>query len=229
MEIPDRAIVPTMMADEWEELVAQIHLVKDVATRIQIDVMDGHLVPSISFPYNKTILNGTRIPHADDISYGAHLMVQHPNEVGHRFIDAGVKRVVAQIEGFRSGEAPNVYNEWKERGVEVGVSIQIDTPLAEIDFLIKNDIVSLVQVMSIARIGFQGESFDERALSRIHEIKGKYDHVTISVDGGVNKETLQSLFDVGVTYFGVGSAVMKADNPITAFNELTYLLQTYAH
>lgn len=228
METSERLIVPTAMASEWDELVAQINAVKDAATRIQIDVMDGQLVPSFSFPYNKTILDGQKIPYTDSIFYEAHLMVQHPQEVGHRFIHAGAKRIVPQIEGFRSGEAARVFQEWKDEGADVGVSIMLDTPLSEIRELIEGNIVSSVQVMSIARVGFQGEQFDERAFSKIEEIKERYEHVTISVDGGVNKETLQSLVHAGVTFFGVGSAVMKADNPITAFNELTYLLQTYA-
>lgn len=221
-------IEPAIMADEWESLVAHIESIADVATHVQIDVMDGHLVPSISFPYNKTFLEDQRLPHADTISFSAHLMVQHPQEVGHRFIDAGVRRIVAQIEGFREGEVSRVCEEWKQRGVQTGISLLLDTALEDIEPLVESEVVSIVQVMSIARIGYQGEPFDERALVRIAQLRRKYPDVTIAVDGGVNEETLEPLLDAGANLFGVGSAIMKAEEPEQAYTHLSNLLESYA-
>jgi ribulose-phosphate 3-epimerase len=155
-------------------------------------------------------------------------MVQHPQEVGHQFIDAGVQRVVAQVEGFRKGEVARVCNEWRERGVEVGISIMLDTPLDDASFLVASGLVSVVQVMSIAHIGYQGTSFDERALVRIRELRDRYPDVTIAVDGGVNKDTLEPLLDAGATVFGIGSAIMKTEDPKASFVRFQELLNVYA-
>lgn len=222
-------IAPAIIADEWDSLVAQIEQVHSAAERIQIDVMDGQLVPSFSFPYNKTMLANQTLPHANDIHFEAHLMVQHPQEVGIRFIHAGARSIIAQIEGFRVGEASRVYNIWKEAGaVETGVSLMLDTPIEHVYPLIENGDVALVQVMSIARIGFQGEAFDSRALMRIQELKERYPNVTIAVDGGVSADNLETLLDAGATQFGIGSAIMRAENPSEALTQLQRSLDAYA-
>ena len=215
-------IVPALMADEWESLVTQVELITPVAKRVQIDVMDGQLVPSFSFPYNKTMLSDQRFPHTDSIHYDVHLMVQHPQEVGERFIAAGADTIIAQIEGFRAGEAERVFLEWKEQGVETGVSLLLDTPLEVADSLVQSGAVSIVQIMSIARIGYQGEQFDERAFERISILRERYPNITIAVDGGVKIDTVQQLIERGAELLGVGSAIMKSENPVaalTSFNE----------
>lgn len=219
-------VVPAIMADEWESLVAQVEVIAPVVQRVQIDVMDGHLVPSISFPYNKTMLSDQQFPHGDTIHYDVHLMVQHPQEVGHRFIEAGANTIIAQIEGFRESEAEKVFIEWKEKGVETGVSLLLDTPLEKIESLVESDIVSLVQVMSIARIGYQGESFDTRALDRISLLKNKYPDITIAVDGGVKHNHVSVLIEKGAALLGVGSAIMKAENPTHAFTSFEEALKS---
>lgn len=228
MRLAYPVIEPALMADEWDSLVDQIELIAGVAKYAQIDVMDGRLVPPFSFPYNKTILDGQKLPHTNSISFGVHLMVQHPQEVGLRFIDAGVERVVAQIEGFREGEVERVCSEWRERGVEVGISIMLDTPLEHVTHLLDSGVASIVQVMSIAKIGYQGHAFDERSIARVRELRAKYPNVTIAVDGGVNEETLESLFNAGADMFGIGSAIMKTDDPSASFHKLRDLLNSYA-
>jgi len=89
--------------------------------------------------------------------------------------------------------------------------------------------VSSVQVMSIARVGYQGEKFDERALVRISELRELYPDVTIAVDGGVSSENLKSLFDAGANSFNIGSAIMKSKNPEDELIHLQKLLNSFAH
>ena len=219
-------IVPAIMADEWDELNAHLAVVAPFADVVQIDVMDGHLVPSFSFPYNKTILDGRPLPH-ENIFYEVHLMVQHPHEVGERFIAAGAKRVIAQIEGFRTGEAEKVFEAWKEEGAEVGVSIMLKTPLQQVEELLERKVVSHVQVMSIERVGFQGGAFDERALVRIKELRASFPDVTLSVDGGIRENAIESVFKAGANYVGVGSAIMGTQNPDKAYATLQKLVEQY--
>lgn len=218
-------VAPALMASEWDSLAAQIELIAGAATHAQIDVMDGRLVPSQSFPYNATSFEGRTLPHTDSIFFEVHLMVQDPEDIGHQFITAGVRRVIAQIEGFRDkDDALRVSQAWKATGAEVGVSLLLDTPLEEVAPLIDSGAVSVVQVMSIARIGYQGEAFDERALVRIAELRERYPDVTISVDGGVNANTIAALRNAGANMFGIGSAIMKTDNPKESLMHLQELV-----
>ena len=226
MQLAHPVIEPALMADEWEQLVAQIERISSVAHYAQIDVMDGHLVPSFSFPYNKTILSDQHLPYAESINFAAHLMVQHPQEVGNRFITAGAKRIVAQVEGFREGEMERVCHEWKSHGVEVGLSVMLGTPLEAVDELVEKGVVTIVQVMSIERVGYQGQEFDARALARISDLTEMYPKLTIAVDGGVNADNIESIREAGADVFGVGSAIMKTENPQRAFAELEQLLSS---
>lgn len=222
-------ISPAIMAKEWDSLIEQIEAISEHTTHAQIDVMDGNLVPPISFPYNQTNLEGKVIPHSDKINFEVHLMVQNPKEVGANFIRAGATRITAQLEGFYEEEAMQTFEEWKDRGAETGVSLLLDTPLKDVVPLIDSGAVSLVQVMSIARVGYQGEKFDERALARIQELRELYPNVTIAVDGGVNSENLKSLFDAGANSFGIGSRIMKTENPPQALLHFQKLLNSFTH
>ena len=95
--------------------------------------------------------------------------------------------------------------------------------------IINSGAVSLVQVMSIARVGYQGEKFDGRALARIRELRELYPSVTIAVDGGVNSENIKSLFDAGANSFGIGSRIMKAENPEQELIYFQNLLNSFTH
>lgn len=214
-------IAPAIMVSEWEELLEAISFVGSFSKHAQIDVMDGHLVPSFSFPYNKTMLDGRRIENPHNIFLEVHLMVQHPQEVGRRFIHAGASRIVAQVEGFREGELLRVYESWSEEDCALGISILLDTPLADIDELVRSGLVDVIQVMSIQKIGFQGEPFDERAYARIRELKALYPHMKVSVDGGVSVDNITHLIHAGADILSIGSAIMKSSNPASAYNAFT--------
>ena len=66
--------------------------------------------------------------------------------------------------------------------------------------------------MGIAKIGFQGEPFDERVLEKIKDFRDEYVDVTISVDGGVSLESAPRLVEAGVNRFVVGSALWQSND-----------------
>ena len=67
--------------------------------------------------------------------------------------------------------------------------------------------------MGIARIGYQGEQFDERVIDRIKEFKKAYPYSIVSVDGGVNKESAPLLKEAGVDRLVIGSAIFNSGSP----------------
>lgn len=228
-------IQPAIMADEWEMVISQMRRFSDFATRMQIDVMDGQLVHPQSFPYNDTVLSGREFPSFGDVTFEVHLMVTDPLHTGGEFISAGCSGIVAQIEGFAHQRehgaidvdaVRNALAAWRELGAQqVGLSIMLDTPLDTLTPFLDSGDIDLVQVMSIARIGYQGEAFDERALMRIRTLKTRYPHVTINVDGGVNNETIGECVSAGASVCTVGSALVGATEPKAAYD----ILRTAAH
>ncbi|MEK7390774.1 MAG: hypothetical protein AAB635_01405, partial [Patescibacteria group bacterium] len=72
--------------------------------------------------------------------------------------------------------------------------------------------VDFVQFMGIAKIGFQGQLFDERVYDKISGLRATRPNVTISVDGGVNLETATKLIEAGANRLVVGSALFESED-----------------
>ena len=224
----NRYIQIAIMAANWDTLLKKLNLVSDFSNQIQIDVMDGILSTSISFPYtDNNSFSKNNLPNTDSVDYEVHLMVADPLMVGLQFIELGVESIVAQIEGFKDyKDIENVLKEWKTIGdVKIGLSIMLDTEIDKIKKIIDSDLLDYVQVMSIARIGYQGEKFDERTINRVKELRSKYPNLTISVDGGVGEENILRLKEVGVNIFSVGSTIVNSDNPENSYKKLNKLIK----
>jgi ribulose-phosphate 3-epimerase len=105
-----------------------------------------------------------------------------------------------------------------EKVVQLGLALNPDTPLdAILPYMEKID---FVQCMGIAKIGYQGQPFDDRVLERVNTIRIKYPNMPISIDGGVNHETAGLLKHAGATRLVAGSAIFGAEDIAAAIEEL---------
>lgn len=216
-----KEIIPAILPENFNDLLGHVESVKDSVRVVQIDICDGVFVPSKCWPYKndsgefKKILDEEEgLPEWLTMDYEIDLMVQNPLEDAEKWVRAGAKRLIFHIESEGVAETmqmlktDHVYNVMDDL-LEVGVAINIDTPISALENII--DDISVVQCMGIARIGFQNEKFDERVLGKIKEIKAKYPEVLISIDGGVDFENLQSLIDAGVDRFVAGHSVFQGE------------------
>lgn len=222
----DPHVIPTNTcppdAAELERRSAQFAaMFSDSAQAVQLDIADGSFAPVVSWPYfhgqMSELERGARLPYADQMQYEIHMMVRDPLQIGVHLARAGALRLVPHIEVFENPEiAREAFAAWKQAGVaEIGLAILIDTPLERLDPLVKD--IDVVQIMSIARIGKQGEPFDERALQRVEELHAKYPDLMVSVDGGITEANVELLVRAGANRLCVGSAISRADNPAAAF------------
>ena len=102
-----------------------------------------------------------------------------------------------------------------EVGIAVGCDAQPDSlePFeAQFDY---------VQVMGIAKVGYQGEPFDKRALYLLERLRQRYPELPLQVDGGVTLKNAYALAKAGATRLVAGSAVFTADDPLAAIAALT--------
>jgi ribulose-phosphate 3-epimerase len=77
-----------------------------------------------------------------------------------------------------------------------------------------------VQFMGIAKIGFQGQPFDQNVLHQIHWLKRELPNMPIAVDGGINRDTAQLVVDAGATKVVVGHDILESSNPLEEVREL---------
>lgn len=221
-------IIPAILPKNFEELETDVGLVTGLVPTVQIDICDGKFVPNITWPYKKhdenfeAILREERgLPHWENIEYEIDLMVKNPEEDVMRWITAGAARIIIHVESTQ-----HLVTTVQKVGslVDIGLAINIDTPNEVLAPLLGPGIgvdgaevagenhIKFIQCMGIAKIGFQGESFDRRVLEKIATLQKMYPNMPISVDGGVTLENARELRDAGATRLVAGSAIFNTTN-----------------
>jgi len=213
------------MPKSFEDLALKVDSVAGFVSRVQIDVMDGKFVPERTWPYFSyhdsefvaILSESAGLPLWDKIDYEVDLMVSTPETDVFDWIKAGVKRVILHIESTEElvkliGEIRAEFGNPKESefAPEIGIAANNDTSFEELEEFVS--LADFIQVMGIARIGYQGEKFDERAISRITQLRKKFPGLIISVDGGVNNETAPRLVEAGASRLVSGSYLFKSLN-----------------
>ncbi len=230
-------IIPAIMPKSFADLNLKAELVRGLVPLAQIDVMDGKFVKSRSWPYMETAsASGDHfdqlksqeelLPFFDELDYEIDLMIDEPEKHIYEWLPLGASRLIFHVEAIKDMDMFFAHDIWKEGArdiggqtvIEVGLAITPGTPLEEI--LPHLSKIDLVQCMGIAKIGYQGEPFDERVLEMINAIRVVAPNMPISVDGGVNMETAHLLKAAGATRLVSGSAVFGAEDMGVAIEAL---------
>lgn len=221
-------IIPAIMPQSFTELREHFELVDGLVRTVQLDVMDGVFVPAKSWPYTDGDYEGfmkmakekESLTELSGMDFEVDLMVKNPETEIVYWLAVGASRVIVHLESTKV--LPSIisfindqFHERKEidsfsKPREFGIALDILTPNKAIEALVRE--IDFVQYMGIAKIGFQGEPFDERVLEKIKDFRDEYADVTISVDGGVSLESAPRLVEAGVNRLVVGSAIWKSEN-----------------
>jgi ribulose-phosphate 3-epimerase len=136
-----------------------------------------------------------------------HLLVDDPTEWIEECVALKPDRIFAQVERMGNIEyfvqALAGYG-----GVRVGLGLGIATPLTTLTDHILGDIDSVL-LMAIEP-GYSGRQFDPAVITKIQELRKRWDG-TIAVDGGINPETYIQSLSAGATEAGANTALWKGD------------------
>ncbi len=216
-------IIPAILPKDFKEIEEKIELITGMVTRVQVDICDGKFVPSTTWPYKKpdsnyeAILREERgMPEWETIDYEFDLMIKDPTEDDMRnWLSVGAARIVLHADSSPDlTPCINVLNGL----AEIGLALNIKTPIDVIEKY--KDKISYIQLMGITKVGFQGQAFDPRVLSKIKEIKEKYPEMVVQIDGGVSLATAEELRDAGADRLIVGSALFGSDNVVDTLYQL---------
>ena len=193
------------------------HLQNDVDTGssadwIQVDVMDGHFVPNLSFgaPVMKNVQ--TNLP------LDIHLMVENPADRIDEFLAIGVHHITFHAEAVDSTEERNaLIQRIREGGATAGIAINPDTPLAVVDDVIGD--IDLLLVMSV-HPGFGGQSFIADVLEKVSAARQAHPDLMIQMDGGVDDATASQCIEAGANNLVSGSFIFGADDRAAAIASL---------
>lgn len=200
-------ISPSILSADFSKLREEIQTI-DAAPFLHIDVMDGVFVPNISF--GAKIQKEIR-PYFKNMVFDTHLMIIDPIKYVKDFAEAGSDYITFHVEA--NSDVADTINEIKKYNVKPGISIKPNTKVEEIIPYLKD--LDLVLVMSVEP-GFGGQKFIPSALDKIKQLaqlkkENGYNYL-ISVDGGINDDTLSLVSAAGVEVVVAGSYLFKQDN-----------------
>lgn len=222
-------IIPAILESTFEAVSKKLDTVAGHAKIVHLDICDGTFVPAITWPFLSPVVEGKSLniennlkamiadelemPHWQDIDFELHLMVANAKRLLPELMAIGPTRVIFQLEAFT-----DYYTEIEDcckllpTIVEPGAAINPDTNVEILFELLDDGIVSFVQCMDIAKIGVQGEPFDERVLKNIETLRSRYPNLPIAADGAITLDNAGELIARGVTRLVIGSAIFSAEN-----------------
>ena len=166
---------------------------------LHLDIMDGHFVPNISFgfPVIEAVRRTTRLP------LDVHLMISEPGRYLERFRKAGADLLTVHVE---VAEDPrDLLREIRRLGAVAGLTLNPPTPIEHVEpYLDDCDLVLVMSVMA----GFGGQEFEPDAVDRLRHVPSAGGNdLLLSVDGGINHETIGPCAEAGADIFVTGSAL----------------------
>ncbi|MHC4177741.1 MAG: ribulose-phosphate 3-epimerase [Planctomycetota bacterium] len=210
---------PSLLACDFANLELEVRRAEDAGARIlHLDVMDGHFVPNISF--GLPIVEAVR--RVTDLPLDVHLMIAQPGRYLSRFREAGADLITIHIEAVP--EPQPLLEQIRSLGAAAGITLNPPTPLSDIEECL--DFCDLVLVMSVMA-GFGGQQFDSVALGKLRRLRALTGSKRLlSVDGGVNVDTIGACAAAGADLFVVGSSLFSQDDYGRYIAELTDLARS---
>jgi pentose-5-phosphate-3-epimerase len=222
-EGPVVSIAPSLPAQSFEELQTLLGALRGTATEVQIDMVDGVFVPSVSWPFTEHDVEGALqklAPFAKDFAIEVDCMCMHGEQYLETFAALGVKRVIVHAGTTELYGA--CIEHAKSHGYKIGLGILNTTPRSFVEEYVP--LFDFVQVMGIEHIGVQGRPFDERTLGTISSLRALYPSLEIAVDGAVNVDTIMRLKNAGANRFAPGSAIVKSADAVASYKHLQALV-----
>jgi ribulose-phosphate 3-epimerase len=202
-------IIPSIIAKDFDELKTRLIRLEGLVVWAELDVMDGVFVPNYTWPLDST--QGRQAVEdlneiEGKIKLSTHFMTEYPETIVDDWQDL-VDRLVIHYE---STQDLDKIIESVGPHVALAIALELHTPVEKIyEYLGK---VKTVQLMSIARVGFSGEKFDEQVFTKIKTLKTNWPDVKIIVDGGINLENGKRLAEAGVSGLVIGSQIWEASD-----------------
>ena len=197
-----KILAPSLLSADFSNLTEAFEKIENYGGKaVHIDVMDGQFVPEITYgqPVVRSVRKLSKLP------FDVHLMVENPELQIESFAKAGADWITFHLEA--AVHSHRIIQHIHELGKKAGISIVPSTPVAALKELL--EYVDIVLVMTV-NPGYGGQVLIPSCVEKVKELKRireeKGYNFKISVDGGVNSDTLKTVLDAGTDIVISGSA-----------------------
>jgi ribulose-phosphate 3-epimerase len=199
------SIVPSVLPADFSRLGEECQaLEKAGVDRIQWDVMDGVFVPNLTF--GPDVIASVR-EHVE-LPFEAHLMVENPDLLAARYVEAGCGMLIVHAETTR--HLHRTLGNVRELGANPAVALNPSTPIDAVRHVL--DLVDMVLVMTV-NPGFGGQDYIATMEPKIRELRrlivDQELDVDIEVDGGIGAGTIAGAAGAGANVLVAGSALYR--------------------
>ncbi|MDA3661437.1 ribulose-phosphate 3-epimerase [Mycobacterium xenopi] len=196
-------VVASVLPADFSELGQQVKLLEKAGVdRIQWDVMDGRFVPNLTFGPDVIAANRGHVT----LGFEAHLMVEDPDPMLSRWVEAGCEIVVVHAEATR--HLHRTLSAIADLGARPGVALNPSTPLEAVTNVLH--MVDLLLVMTV-NPGFGGQRYLSEMECKISAARAEIDRrglkIELEVDGGIGAATIGAAARAGADVFCAGSAL----------------------
>ena len=192
---------PSLLSADFSSLGSEIKKIENnKGGAVHIDVMDGSFVPEITYgePVIRSIRKLTKLP------FDVHLMVDKPELHIDSFVNAGADWVTFHFEA--TNHAHRIIQMLHEKGKKAGVAICPGTSISVLSEILP--CADIILVMTV-NPGWGGQKLIPSCVEKVAQLKSyREEHglnYMISVDGGVNNDTLKAVLDAGTDIVVSGS------------------------
>lgn len=216
MPATPRTIVLSVLENDFEQFAARLKTIEQFAPLVEIDVMDGIFVNNQSFTGIEKI-NELETP----VKFQLHLMVDDPlAEIEKWKKIKNISRVIFHLES--KSDPLLCLNAIRANCWQAGIALKTDTPLSTAEPYY--NLVDVVMFMLVP-IGRQGGQLVTEVGKKIREFAALEQRPLCAIDGGINKNNVQLIKNWGVEIFGIGSAIVRAENPGLAYQKFLSIIQ----
>ena len=198
-------IIPSVLPADFSRFGDEVTALDEAGVdRFQFDVMDGQFVPNLTF--GPDVIASVR--DRTDKPFEAHLMVLRPDDLAHRYVEAGCEMLIVHAEACE--HLHRTLGHIRELGAKPAVALNPSTPVSTVAHVL--DLLDMVLIMTV-NPGWGGQPYIatmEAKIAELHALAAASGHdIDIEVDGGIGPATISGAASAGANWLVAGSALYR--------------------